>query len=335
MKALLAATIVVHYLGLAVVTDQVTNDCGVHIIVPRVKYEDMSWGRPIDARDVRPQTLLAPPRQGPDHQQRLSRSDAGGQEVAQLRTPDPRWTVLPRQGPQVEDHLQIIIIPRANYHPSSSWKGKPFPLFPNDYVYFELVGDHIRFLTEGVKNPKTDVSNVRLPRIKTCCTTLAGRDLLPAYQAPYKGAAGVFDITEGVLTSCKIDPADAKSRYDSELTLEHNGNFVIDASTMTQDKRIRLFRMTPDTAVLVANVPTCKIKGNCVEKAHHAADGLPHYRAMYAMAEGGSTCNTSLADCAPVAGACKVTYFAGTGKKQLGIEEALAMTFECSNSQWP
>lgn len=331
MKAFLAATIVVHYLGLAVVTDQVTNDCGVHIIVPRVKYQGPSG--PIDPRDVSPQTLLAPPQQ--HQQQRLNRADVGRQEVAQRRTPDQRWAVTPRLGPQVEDHMQIIIIPKANYHPSSSWKGKPFPLFPNDYVYFELAGDHIRFLTQGVKNPAANVSSVQLPRIKTCCTTLANNDLLPAYQAPYKGAAGVFDIAEGVLTSCKVNPNDPKSRYDSELTLEHKGNFVIDASTMTQDKQIRLFQMTPDTTVLVANVPTCTIKGNCVVKAHHAADGLPHYRAMYAMAEGGSACNTSPADCAPVAGECarEVKHFAGAGSKKLPWPTA--MTFECSNSQWP
>ena len=329
MKAFLAATIVVHYLGLAVVTDRVTNDCGVHIIVPRVKYHDRTW--PIDVRYARPQTLLAPSQQG-HQQQRLNRADVGRQEVAQHRTPDQ---LTPRMDPQVEDHMQIIIIPKFNYHPSSSWKAKPFPLFPDDYVYVELAGDHIRFLTQGLKNPETNVSNVRLPRIKKCCTTLANSDLLPAYQAPYKGAAGVFDIAEGVLTSCKVNTDDPKSRYDSELRLEHKGSFVIDASTMTQDKHIRLFRMAPDTAVLVANVPTCKINDNCVPKASDAADGLPHYQAMYAMAEGGSACNTSLAACAPDAGACKVTHFVGTGKMASGIEERLAMTFECSNSQWP
>jgi hypothetical protein len=36
MKTILAATLVVRVLGLATVTDQVPNDCGVHVIVPRV-----------------------------------------------------------------------------------------------------------------------------------------------------------------------------------------------------------------------------------------------------------------------------------------------------------
>ncbi|HYI11803.1 MAG TPA: hypothetical protein VEK57_22290 [Thermoanaerobaculia bacterium] len=38
MQIVLAATLVVRVLGLATVTDQVPNDCGVHVIVPRVKY---------------------------------------------------------------------------------------------------------------------------------------------------------------------------------------------------------------------------------------------------------------------------------------------------------
>jgi hypothetical protein len=38
MHTILAATLVVRVLGLATVTDQVPNDCGVHVIVPRVEY---------------------------------------------------------------------------------------------------------------------------------------------------------------------------------------------------------------------------------------------------------------------------------------------------------
>lgn len=38
MQTILAATLVVRVLGLATVTDQVPNDCGVHVIVPRVDY---------------------------------------------------------------------------------------------------------------------------------------------------------------------------------------------------------------------------------------------------------------------------------------------------------
>ena len=40
MHTILAATLVVRVLGLATVTDQVPNDCGVHVIVPRVEAHD-------------------------------------------------------------------------------------------------------------------------------------------------------------------------------------------------------------------------------------------------------------------------------------------------------
>lgn len=296
MQTILAATLVVRVMGLATFTDQVPNDCGVHVIVPRVQY----------------------------HQHGPKKAGA---------TPKKAGATPKKAGatPQVEDHKALLVVPEQYYDSSSTWKMAPIPAF-KAYRYVELDGDQVRFITNGT-NDAPSLEGLKLPSLQGCCAASGvKKKLRSTYQAPYTGAAAVVDLSAGKISACAAAAkGEAGYRYDTEIFFHHEGTATISGDTMKTKKEIRLKNLTGSkpAVVYLVNLPTCFLNNNCKPKPATAPDGLSHVHAYYAMLQGDtSVCEASLRNCpAAEPGRCVTPPIAATVPQ--------AMSFECSNTKYP
>ncbi len=337
MPTTATVTAIIHFVGLCVFSSQVPNDCGLHVLLPRVVYSSFSTSATSRIESAPPAQLaggrVAPPQTKSQH------------EVSSLANATTS-TQVPHDTPHVQDHVSLLVFSKAFYASNLNWKPTDLP-GNTSYYYVRLDGDRVRFETHTKGNVAASLANLSLPHLQTeCCHAMQA--LNPGFLPPYTGAAAVFDLPEGSVSACLASTPDNNGRMDTEVTLNTSGSLVISASTMTVSKEIRL-KTGPsgDIEAMVANVPVDFLNGIFTEPQLSAINGVPHVHAYYQMGDGNSaSCATSLqawlqqfgntaGQCAmtilaPVAGRA-VPGTAGKGPPPL----TLGMNFECSNTQWP
>jgi hypothetical protein len=305
-----AAQVIIHFVGLCMFSNQVPNDCGQKVILPRLVYQDPT---------ARAERVLAP-------------------SAHHIGEP----VVVPgRLGPQphVEDHVALLVFKMSSYLVNVNW-GPPTPL-PGDpsYGYVKLDGDRIRILS-GLPDQQLETSGLKLPPLQTLCPSMT--DLSANFQPPYTGAAAVVDLPQGTMNSCK-----AGARVDTEVNLNVAATFVISASTMRVRKEIRL-RGPGNVELIVANVPVaCLSPTGCTPATGIA--GVTHAHAYYEMGAQSASCNASvkawydnasLADkpttaCSIVVPGAAGGYGMAEAAKGGPMSSPQMTNFECSNTKWP
>jgi hypothetical protein len=319
--------VTIHFVGLALFSQMVPNDCGLKVILPQVAYSDPSTqiAMPMQMQSVAPRGVAVKPQ--------------GGNPIA---------TGTGISGPigqahHVEDHVALLVFPAAGYLPTSNW-GAPTAL-PGDssYLYVKLDGERIRF---DAGNPSQGlVTNLKLPQLKGYCPTLTS--LNARFQPPYQGAAAVFDLPQGRVGGCNV----AGKRIDTEVALDSSGFLTISASTTRVRKELRLRPVAGSLNLIVANVPvSCLTPAGCAYPNPSALNGVSHVHAYYAMGDGSSASCTSVSDWISNNGAlvahnpCAMSTLpraAGgislpDGILKTGVPPTTqGDNFECSNSAWP
>lgn len=338
------ASLIIHFVGLVLFSSQVPNDCGVKVILPQVVYSDLS---------ARPDTST--PIQG------IPKATVDPSTSNKPTAPKTVGFVPIAQAHHVEDHVALLVFPAAEYIPGTSWGTQPTALGTTPYLYVKLDGERIRF-NSGALNQAADIDNLELPGLRTLCPS--ARSLNANFQPPYRGAAAVFDLPEGKVNACIPGP-----RFDTEVTLDTNGQLIISASTIKTQKEIRLQPAGGTFELIVANVPvSCLANGHCSAPGPSALDNVTHVHAYYAMGNGQADSNdnesiaqwivqkSQLADPPVPSNPCVITDIpaAAGGFGMAGIlqnpggsrmatpthvnppPDPDRMTdFECSNSKWP
>jgi hypothetical protein len=321
--------VTIHFVGLALFSQMVPNDCGLKVILPQVAYSDprtpMSASMQMQPAAPRPAPAPAPPQSG------------------NLIAPGNLVPVPIGQVHHVEDHVALLVFPAAGYLPTSNW-GTPTTL-PGDssYLYVKLNGERIRF-ESGIPNQGL-VTNLKLPPLQGYCPSLTS--LNARFQPPYDGAAAVFDLPQGNVGGCNY----AGKRIDTEVALQSSGFLTISASTTRVRKEIRLKPVAGSLNLIVANVPvSCLTPTGCAQPNPSALNGVSHVHAYYEMGEGSTASCMSVTDwisnhSALVAhNSCVMSSLPGAAggislpdaKRNNGVLSAVqGDNFECSNSAWP
>jgi len=256
-----------------------------------------------------------------------------------LKTPAPPSS--PRSAPQPEDrvpakvatasnlsvetHIPFLIFQARDLVDVSGWEVKRFE---SGYLGIQLNGEHLNFVADGVNQAVN--SNLALGHV--------GGQLRPEYQPPaFSDAAAVFMIPVGDLRACGnvtgnppiVGPL---TRIDTELRLNNNGTFTIQAGT----KRLTV---DGDATVVAADVPFAYAD-------HHGLShtGAAHYTFYCAMTGTSGACSAPM----PSLSAsnqilpCHDSSMVMTGDPASRMELPtipsglnLLMDFACSNSQWP
>lgn len=360
MKFIIIADVLLHVAGLSVVTNEVPNDCGIKIIMPRVQYVS-----PFRARFAGPSA--GPTSPAPAAPVPQPRSVPAPQPSRAQAAPAPQPSRAPHhsQGqpaatrtvgailgdtPHVQDHISMLIFKTASLATAVNWPKVDLTGVDAGYSYVVMEGDYVRLVANRPDAP-AKLDKLVLPRLqKSCCPQMTS--LKSEYRRPYSGATAVFDIPQGELTSCLAPTREGPGRLDTELRLKsNNGFFVVSASTMTTTKELR-FKVEPgrNLELVAANVPRAFLAAGYATPEANAIDGVPHYQAYYQMGDGQSaSCNQPLEEwrqknIAPINDllGCQVTVFATVAGKTNPLalaggiaHKTLASNFECSNSQWP
>lgn len=322
-------TAVIFFVGLTVFTNSIPNDCGVKAILPRVVYNGLDRGVPTQHQfhtSARPQQVIA--QAGPSGRFGLN---------------------LLEEVQHVEDHDPVLIFPTASYHPSSNW-GTPEVIKRNGtntlYSFVRLDGDFVRFISKS-SDPQSSLVGMKLPPLKNAVCPAKMQSLRPEYLPPYTGAAAVFELPQGTLTSCRSTTSAGKTRLDTKLTLTSQGPFfVVSASTMKTRKELRLKGNSAGfVELMVTNLPKRYVAGDTSEIPSSAMNGLKHDHAYYAMGATNGSCNMSLETWYNTMQAANqlppTCQLNGLGLKLAAgvpgpiLETAAAASFECSNTQWP
>lgn len=380
--------VIILFIGLTTFSAQIPNECGLKAILPRIHYvpidvdatryhePQMLRVTPAEPTEQKPPQKPAPATAPPATAAKPSSSRAATTvREAFADRPLPTAPVTQANAPnlrsaafsldfgnvqRVEDHAAALIFELESYVVSPGWTKTNLPVAAGSanptpkYGYVLLDGDRVRFVTAGVTtNAQPTLANVVLPPLPQLCS--AAQNLRQDYLPPYRGAAAVFDITEGTLESCLSEGTTPPfgERVDSKVTLGTNGTFVVSASTMKVTKELRLKPAADGSIRLaVANVPSGFLQGKFVPKGEHEIDGLPHVRAYYAMGAGnGASCNQTIeewfkgrkpAKCSQSSqlGAFRENQ-PGVPRNSSPIEQLIGSigptvyNFECSNTQWP
>ena len=228
----------------------------------------------------------------------------------------------------VEDHVAVIIYREQDrLHKVGGWR--PDGALRNGWEYVRLNGEHVQFLSNGA-NAAPAIPN-GLPRVTSsdsCLTAARQPQLLPTFQAPYKGAAGVIDIPSGRLDVCAANSRGVTERVDTRLLINSEGVLVI-AATKTGEPA-KTIALDGDAVVYVANVPPYFLFTG-VEKP---AVGDPHYEAYNAMLD--SPC-ASRPQGELLPESCDLTPISESYRIARNEPPAdfKMINSECSNTQWP
>ena len=311
-------TVLIHVVGLSVLSSQIPNETGLKMILPRVVYFDPS---------------------GPALESHISIANMGG-VTAPLRITQHR---------HVEDHAAILAFKTADRDPSSNWG--PVNELKNTgkmYSYIRLNGERVQFDLGYSAAPGAFPSGgVRLPKLPDLCN--ATQRLKAAYLPPfYSGVAALFDIPAGGVNACL---ASSQNRVDSEITLLANADLVVYTGSGRARRQLRLKPTTGRIELIVGNVPVSCLNGQCVPPPAAAMNGITHEHAYFDMGAGDtSTCGTSIRDWfysrppAQRPGNCVMGTIpdaaGGNGMLEVeapdgGVHKSVVYNFECSNSQWP
>ncbi|MGH9421937.1 MAG: hypothetical protein ACRD3J_18315, partial [Thermoanaerobaculia bacterium] len=155
--------IIIHFVGLALFTSQVPNDCGLKAILPDVFY-------------TAPKVV----------------------KTAQKGTAATHISPA-----HVENHQAVLVFPTKSYISSPGWgKPIPLPKTKGQtvaYEYIKLDGDRVRF-DGGIDNQAPDFDQPQLPPLGALCSATTTLDR--KFQPPYNGAAAVFDLPQGTVKGC-------------------------------------------------------------------------------------------------------------------------------------
>jgi len=230
--------------------------------------------------------------------------------------------ILPRVPASVESHTALISFRACDYIASSGWN--LMSLGRDGILYVELNHDTVSFQTSA-PNPAINLpATLPLPHLND---SLQSPHNLQAGYTPatgYASAAGVVDMPVGVLSACGINVQEGQPpRIDTEVTLNTNGPLVI----VSGSKKLTL---KADAHFSIGNVPLGFAK-------FHQGDNMTmagHYVAYCAMADGTvSICKppaiTSVSTCMSDAASYKTTEVI------VDPLPAHAMSFQCSNTQYP
>lgn len=242
-----------------------------------------------------------------------SHSSAPRQAPATTPASRSRFAVeVANPGPAVEAHLAMIAFRSCDLLSVDGWAVKS--LGDKDYLYIELSGEHLTFVADA---PNGAVTPTRegLPLAK-----LGGTLTAPFTPPAYSGAAAVFTIPKGKLSTC-AKPADNgnRARVDTTLTLNTTSKLTIVAAGKSVTLRA-------GQKYYIGNIPR-----SFLETHQSMESGPMHYEVYCAM--------TGATDCPRV----KRLLFDSQGNGPCQSDfvviashvPGLILDFACSNSQWP
>jgi hypothetical protein len=315
-----ATQVVIHFIGLVLFSAHVSNDPGLHAILPDVKQKFFT--APVIG-DL-PKTIAAEPA-------------SAGHDTAHppLSTANPNPSdAHVNFAPNIESHITLLIFHEDLVADDSQWPTSTIiSRFPHaetltSYKYVKLTGEHITFIA-GAPNDSPVALPENLPHLSLSCPTTG---LTSGYQWPYSKAAAVVDIPEGTLSTCYSSVA--PGRIDTKLTLNTTGTLTVVAEKSGAVKTLVLNTLNNRTIYLV-NVPPPRVKGSA-----EAESGSSHFYAYYSMIgkDLTSTCihspsasaNMRVVGCDPV-------FFApgSTDSDDREVPPMFSANAECSNTQWP
>lgn len=251
-----AAEVIIHFIGLVLFSSEVTNDPGLHAILPGIHH---TVANPTLRHEHRMHTVSTSPR---------------------TKVSSTTSTSLSGDSANIEPHMALLIFPSGiRDQTKSDWMAAPLPsVIPAlaGYEYVPLEGEHITFIADAPGNGAAQMpANMpKLPR--------ANRGALkPEYQWPYARAAAVVDIPEGTLEMCKPPETVASGRIDTQLILQTTGKLTIVAVKAGAVKTL-VIDTSRSPRIYVANVPPPRLQGAPTTVSDlHLRD--PHHYAYFRM----------------------------------------------------
>lgn len=318
-----ATQVVIHFIGLVLFSTHVTNDPGLHAILPAIHFEPPTHGNPTQPVTAASSSSASP---GVAHASPAAPSSSASPGAAHASV-----------STNIEPHVALLIFHEDVVANDSQWQASTIvSRFPQaatlaSWKYVKLTGEHITFIVDSPSNPRAKLppNMPRLPRLPGATPT----GLTSGYQWPYSKAAAVVDIPEGTLSACHATTI-AAGRIDTRLTLNATGTLTIVAAKSGVVKTLVLNTSTNPTIYLV-NVPPPRVKGTDAATA-----GDSHFRAYCSMIgkDQTGTCSrpSVAANAEPVLG-CEPVFFApgSTTGGFLEVGPIFSANAECSNTQWP
>lgn len=325
--------VVIHFIGLVLFSTQVSNDPGLHAILPTITH------------DFNPSSILNPPTQ-----------------VAAAPSSSASPSAAPASfATHIEPHVALLVFREDIVVNDSQWYASPIvSRFPEatelaSYKYVQLTGEHVTFIVNAPNNLAAGLP-ANMPRLPTCGTT---GELTSSYQWPYSQAAAVVDIPEGTLSVCK--KAELAGRIDTRLMLNTTGTLTV-VATKSGIVKTLVLNTTNNPTIYLANVPPPRGEGLAPAGVRSG-----HYLAYYRMiGKETSTCAgpprpdacaPTMPDCGMTPGfpiiapattvaigrfvqlRCNIRALfqrAGTGGTHQPIRDSMpSVNAECSNTQWP
>lgn len=315
-----ATQVVIHFIGLVLFSTQVSNDPGLHAILPAIHAAPQTDTHVppvpplVDVKHLAPARALEP-------------------------SPGARAVAPASLSANIEPHVALLIFHQDIVANDSQWPTSTIlSKFPHakalaSYRFVALTGEHITFIVDAPGNPRAKLPT-NLPRFS--CGTLR---LTSGYQWPYAQAAAVVDIPEGRLWACEPRKI-ASGRIDTRLVLNTTGMLTVVAVKSGVLKTLVL-KTTGKPTIYLANVPPPRIKGT-----NTAISGPPHFQAYWQMIGRGqiNTCSgppivakgaPPLLPCEPAFAAPVTSAGPGSMKEYLDVGVIFSANAECSNTQWP
>ncbi len=249
-----ATQVVIHFIGIVLFSTEVTNDPGLHAILPAIRQD---FHQPPIGR--LPQSVSAD----------------GASSASPGAAPD-------HSSAHVEPHVAMLIFHQDLILNESQWPTLAVvSKFPEKtslaaYRYVELTGEHIAFVVDSHRNGQATLPP-NMPRFSCGKTRLA-----KGYQWPYSDAAAMVDIPEGELSVCDAGTI-APGRMDTRLLLDTSGTLTVVAAKSGRVNTLVL-RTTANPTIYMANVPLPRVKG-----ALGATADAPHFQAYFDMLDRGRT----------------------------------------------
>jgi hypothetical protein len=242
-----ATQVVIHFIGIVLFTTQVSNDPGLHAILPEIRHDF----NPASSASL--QTSL---------------STASGSIPNSSAAPS---TSVPAT--HIEPHVALLIFRRDIVMNASQWQTSTFPPTAglSQYGYVQLTGEHIAFIANAPNTIPAELPP-NMPRL-SCATPAA---LTNGYQRPYSQAAAVVYIPEGTLSPCQARRT-ASGRIDTRLTLNTPGTLTI-VAVKSGGMKTLVLNTSNNPTIYLANVPPLRLSGT-----RTAPSGQPHYLAYYSM----------------------------------------------------
>lgn len=305
-----ATEVFVFFVGLALWSEEVPNDCGVKAILPRVEHTTCGENVHHPAASPSPVSLL--PIQ--NHQAAI---------------------VFPGYSFVRESSL----LAQNGWGAPQELPGQDSAEDDEKLLFVKLDGESVRFLTNGATNAPADLTGLKLAHVREQLCP-ARSTLGPEYQPPYKGAAAVVALPGGTVQACLSVPDESVGRLDTRVNMKTNGTLDISGGN---EKKLRLKPRSPGEPIqlMIVNLPESFFEGTPA-----TSGGISHMNVYLAMAEpSAAACTLSLRQWwdqldpagIPLCNAAPSLVARGTSPEPGAMLSVLASAanFECSNSMWP